>query len=363
VSQLLREIEAIIGSEGPIGIDRYMALALGHPVHGYYTTRDPLGAAGDFTTAPEISQMFGELLGLWAVAVWDAMGRPSPCRLVELGPGRGTLMADALRAAGRVPEFEAACSVHLVETSPALRARQRAALEGRDVSWHADVEEVPEGPMILLANEFLDALPIRQFVRTEAGWHERLVGLGSEGGLAFGLAPHPAAGLDGAAGRPGDIIETCPAAQALVAGLARRLVAAGGAALFIDYGPATDGPGDSLQAVRRHGFADPLAEPGQADLTAHVRFGALARVAARSGATAHGPIGQGAFLEALGIRARAAALSRGRDEATQAALASALARLTGPEAMGELFKAFAIAAPKLGPLPGLPAGDAEAHRG
>ena len=362
MSALRREIENLIASEGPIGIDRYMALALGHPVHGYYVTRDPLGAAGDFITAPEISQMFGELLGLWAAAIWDMMGRPAPFILAELGPGRGTLMADALRAAGRLPGFLDSCAVHLVETSPALRARQQAALAGHTVTWHESAGDLPGGPLLLLANEFLDALPIRQFVRGEGGWHERLVGL-SETGLAFGLAPHTTSDLDGTAGRPGDLLEICPAARSLADSLARRLAASGGAALFVDYGPREGELGDSFQAVRRHGFADPLADPGEADLTAHVRFGAVARIARRAGAAAQGPVGQGEFLAALGIRERAVALARGRDETTSRAVAAALARLTGPKEMGELFKVLAISDPRLGPLPGFPPGDASLRAG
>jgi len=354
VNALRREIERIIASEGPIGIDRYMALALGHPVHGYYVTRDPLGAAGDFTTAPEISQMFGELLGLWAATVWDMMGRPFPFVLAELGPGRGTLMADALRAAGRVPGFLEAADINLVEISPALRQSQQAKLAGHEVSWRGRFEELPPGPLLLLANEFLDALPIRQFVRGGGGWHERVVGLSPEGGLAFGLAPHAAPDLAAVPGRDGDLLETSPASLALADIMARRLAAMGGAALLVDYGAAGSDLGDTFQALRRHGFADPLAEPGEADLTAHVRFGALARAASRAGAAVHGPMTQGAFLLALGIRERAAVLSRGRDEATRAAVASALARLTAPEAMGDLFKAMALADPRLGPLPGLP---------
>jgi SAM-dependent MidA family methyltransferase len=357
VTSLLREIQAIVASEGPIGVDRYMAIALGHPVHGYYRSRDPLGAAGDFTTAPEISQMFGELLGLWSAAIWMQMGRPEAFVLAEAGPGRGTLMADALRATARVPGFREACSVHLVETSPTLRARQREALAGQQVEWHERMEDLPGGPLLLLANEFLDALPIRQFVRAADGWHERVVGFNPAGALAFGLAPHTATEIAALPAPEGAILETCPAAQSIVASLAERLVERGGAALFVDYGPARDGFGDTLQAVRSHGFADPLADPGEADLTAHVHFGALARIAAGRGAATHGPTTQGRFLDALGIRTRAAALARDASAAQRAAIEAALARLTGPEAMGDLFKAFAIADPRLGPLPGLPPGD------
>ncbi|TDR89308.1 class I SAM-dependent methyltransferase [Enterovirga rhinocerotis] len=361
MSALLREIEAIIAAEGPIGVDRYMALALGHPEHGYYVTRDPLGGAGDFTTAPEISQMFGELLGLWACAVWMQMGRPSRFVLAELGPGRGTLMADALRAARAVPGFLDAAFLHFVETSPVLRSRQRDAVAGSGLapSWHDGLSDLPEGAAIVLANEFLDALPIRQIVRGATGWHERLVGLAPGGGLSFGLAPDAEPGLAPLRGEPGDIAEICPAADAIVAALAKRLRDSGGAALLIDYGPAGDGFGDTLQAVRDHRFADPLSSPGEQDLTAHVRFGRLARIAVAAGAAVHGPLGQGPFLEALGIRERAEALARGRDGAMRQTIAAALARLTGRTAqeMGELFQAMAIADPRLGPLPGLPPRD------
>ena len=351
MSELGREIEAIVASEGPIGIDRYMALALGHPRLGYYMTRDPLGRAGDFTTAPEISQMFGELLGLWAAAVWMKMGRPDPVILAELGPGRATLMADALRAARSVPGFLVACRIHLVETSQALRGVQRATLAAHEVAWHERIRDIPEGPLLLLANEFLDALPIRQFVRGETAWHERVVGL-SEAGLAFGLAPHPEPALDPARGEPGQVLEACASAIAVVSELAARLAVSGGAALFVDYGAGGDAFGDTLQAVRRHAFADPLADPGGTDLTAHVRFAPLAGIAKRQGAAVHGPVAQGVFLAALGIEERAAALSKGRDDELRATIATARRRLCDPAEMGETFKAFAIADPTLGDLPG-----------
>ncbi len=357
-SPLGREIQEIVAQEGPIGIDRFMALALGHPVRGYYATRDPLGAAGDFTTAPEISQMFGELIGLWAAAVWIAMGRPATLALVELGPGRGTLMADAVRAVRTVPGLLAALSVHLVETSPTLRERQRGALGGTAVpiGWHATPDAVPPGPAIVLANEFLDALPIRQFVRAEAGWHERLVGPGPQGGLAFGLASRSEPSLADLAGRPGEVLEVAGAARTLVGRLADRLVQEGGAALFVDYGHARSGFGDTLQAVRRHRYADPLDRPGEVDLTAHVDFAALAAVAAGRGALVHGPVDQGTFLDALGIRERATRLAADADELTRDAIRAALERLTGtgPPGMGSLFKAFALSGPGLASLPGLP---------
>jgi SAM-dependent MidA family methyltransferase len=356
LSALRAEIEQLIALEGPLTVERYMALCLGHPVHGYYRTRDPLGVEGDFTTAPEISQIFGELIGLWAAEVWRAMGEPSRVRLVELGPGRGTLMADALRAARVLPAFRAAAAVHLVETSPALRARQEATLAacGVAVAWHGDLAEVPDGPAIVIANEFFDALPIRQFVGTERGWCERLVGL-REGQLGFGLASEPAREVP-VPRRAGATLEWPAAGLALVGSLAARLAAEGGAALVIDYGHATSGFGDTLQAVRAHAYADALADPGEADLTAHVDFALLAHAARAAGAAVHGPVAQGDFLGALGIAPRAAALKRRATPEQADAIDAAVARLAGrgDGEMGELFKALALTDPKLGALPGFP---------
>jgi SAM-dependent MidA family methyltransferase len=358
VTPLGRMLREMIAAEGPMPVSRFMALALGHPVHGYYINRDPFGREGDFTTAPEISQMFGELLGLWAATVWDEMGRPSPFRLVELGPGRGTLMADALRAARALPGFREAADLRLVETSPVLRGAQRRTLEpaGLPVVWHERMEDVPAGPTILLANEFLDALPIRQFARGETGWHERLVGLGPDGGLVWGLAPEPDPRMR-RTGRIGEIAEASPAVETLVATVAALLVEGGGAALFIDYGHLRTGAGATLQAVSRHAFADPLASPGEADLTAHVDFEAVARAAREAGARVHGPITQGAFLRTLGIAARAERLARGAAPAGEAAIRAAERRLTGPspDGMGDLFKVVALSDPALTALPGLPA--------
>jgi NADH dehydrogenase [ubiquinone] 1 alpha subcomplex assembly factor 7 len=354
VTPLLRELRAVIAHEGPISVERYMALCLSHPVHGYYATRDPLGAAGDFTTAPEISQMFGELIGLWAASVWDGMGRPDPLRLIELGPGRGTLAADALRAARALPGFLDALDLHLVETSPVLRAKQSKALQGGPVavSWHEDLGEIPDGAGIVIANEFLDALPIRQYVRTKRGWCERLVGL-SEDGLSFGLAGEPERGLNAPA-PAGTVLEIPAAGIALMRRLAGRLVASGGAALVVDYGAARDGRGDTLQAVKGHAFADPLGEPGEADLTAHVDFAALAEAARQRGARAYEPVTLGDFLRALGIETRAAALKARATPPQVAAIESGLRRLTGDGSgeMGELFKVMAVTDPTLGPPPG-----------
>ncbi|KAF1857800.1 hypothetical protein Lal_00041241 [Lupinus albus] len=330
-----------------------MALCLGHPVHGYYRTRDPLGARGDFTTAPEITQMFGELVGAWAAYVHRAMGAPEPLVLAELGPGRGTLMADALRAlSAAAPGVRIA--PHLVETSPVLRQAQEHRLSGLGATWHASPESLPDGPAIIFANEFFDCLPVRQFVRTANGWHERLVGLGAEGALAFGLAPEPTPGI--AAGAPEGAVVSVPGpALDLVRGFAKRVRAKGGVLLAFDYGYVRPGFGDTLQALSGHAFADPLATPGEADLTCHVDFAALALAAREAGAAVHGPVDQGDFLTALGLRERAAKLRLRADDHQAEAIDAAVVRLTDdrPEGMGRLFKVMAVAPPDLGPLPGL----------
>jgi NADH dehydrogenase [ubiquinone] 1 alpha subcomplex assembly factor 7 len=349
------EIRRIIAVDGPMPLGRFMTLCLAHPVHGYYVTRDPLGAAGDFVTAPEISQMFGELIGLWVACVWQQMGSPDNLALVELGPGRGTLMADALRAAKVVPEFLASIDVHLVETSPVLRQYQGRTLAGLGLplSWHRDFAEVPERPLIVIANEFFDALPIEQAVCGDDGWHQRLVGTDADGRLVLALAPDrmPAAVIpDHLRGAPtGSLYEW--RSDRPVTELSERIVRHGGAALVIDYGHVESATGETLQAVGGHAFAHPLARPGEVDLTAHVDFAALARTAVRTGARVHGPISQAAFLRALGIETRAAALKRATKHGE---IDAAVARLIGPgpDAMGELFKAVAVADRRLGPLPG-----------
>ncbi|WP_372425352.1 class I SAM-dependent methyltransferase [Salinarimonas chemoclinalis] len=348
------EIRELIAAQGPIPVSRYMALCLGHPRYGYYMTRDPIGLSGDFVTAPEISQMFGELVGLWAAQTWIDLGSPSPFALVELGPGRGTLMADALRAAKVAPGFLEAAAVHLVETSPVLRERQRAALASPPpalaggVHWHARLDDVPDRPLIALANEFFDALPVRQMVRDRGAWRERLVGLDAGGALGFGLAPDADPSVSWEAPE-GAVLEIAAAGTAVMRALAGRIVAAGGAALAIDYGHARTGFADTLQAIRRHAFADPLVDPGEADVTAHVDFAQLATAAGAAGARVFGPVTQGAFLRALGIEARARALAA-RASATQSEeIGAALVRLTGERDadMGVLFKALAVAHPRL----------------
>ncbi len=351
------ELHALIAETGPISVERYMELALGHPRFGYYRTRDPLGGAGDFVTAPEISQMFGELVGLWAALCWSAMGSPDPVRVVELGPGRGTLMADALRAANALPAFRAAIDLHFVETSPVLRDLQAAAMARSGVkgAWHDAVETVPAGPAIVLANEFFDALPVRHYLRTPVGWCERLVGL-RDGILAFGAAPEPEPSLKLEA-PPGTILEIGIAGRRMATALATRLARQDGGALIIDYGYAEPRFGETLQAVRRHTFVDVLAQPGEADLTAHVDFSALGRAARAAGAEVHGPKGQGAWLKALGLDARAQALKHQATPPQAEAIDAAVDRLTEPgtpdrPGMGTLFKVMVFTAPDLPVPPG-----------
>ncbi|KQT49272.1 ATP synthase subunit beta [Methylobacterium sp. Leaf456] len=341
-----------IRTDGPIGLDRYMALCLGHPVHGYYATRDPLGTKGDFVTAPEISQMFGELVGAWAAALLAGFSGPQKPCLLELGPGRGTLMSDALRA---LRAAGADFDLHLVETSPVLRALQAERLADARPTFHDSVASLPEAPLLVIANEFFDALPARQFVRTSRGWCERRVGLGEHGALAFGLVPEPDPQITAEA--PEGAVLTVPsAALSAMRDLARRLVRDGGALLAIDYGHAVAGFGDTLQAVEGHAFADPLTRPGEADLTVHVDFSALARAAEAEGAAIHGPVLQRDFLLALGLEARATRLKARADASQAAAIDAAVARLTdpSPRGMGALFKVLGVSHPAFTALPALP---------
>lgn len=353
MTPLEREIRTIIETDGPLTVSDYLQLCLAHPRYGYYVTRDPLGLRGDFVTAPDVSQMFGELIGAWAATVWRQMGSPPNLKLIEFGPGRGTLMVDALRAAKALPEFRAALSVHLVEISPALRARQEQMLAGEDrIRWHDTVESIPDGPAVVIANEFVDTLRVHQFVKDSDGWHLRVVGFVDDK-LGFLVAPVP---------MPKDFNDESPDApngailelrdEGPIALLAQRLVRDGGAALIIDYGHATLGFGDTLQAVRRHQYADPLSDPGEADLTTQVNFGELVVWARRNGAATHGPITQGIFLRRLGIEQRAARLKQNATPQQAADIDTALTRLTAGDQMGELFKVLAIADPKLGALPG-----------
>jgi SAM-dependent MidA family methyltransferase len=359
-SPLEAEIRRLIEVAGPMPVSQYMALCLSHPEHGYYMTRDPLGRGGDFITAPEISQMFGELVGLWAVAVWQSMGSPEHIGLVELGPGRGTLMRDALRAAQVAPDFHAALAVHLVEISPVLQRLQHQILGGLGppITWRQSLAEVPEGPLIIIANEFFDALPVNQAIKQINGWHERVVEIDRVGNLAFGIAadliPHfdlllPPQVRDAPLGAFYEWRDDRAALE-----LGRRIVRARGAALVIDYGHIKSAPGETLQAVGEHAFANPLGAPGVVDLTAHVNFQALAHAVESMGARAHGPLTQGEFLRRLGIAARAATLKAGATDDDAVEIDAALARLTGggKTGMGELFKVIAFADPALKSPPG-----------
>ena len=344
-------IDMQIRASGPMSVASYMGLCLTHPSKGYYKSDDPLGAGGDFVTAPEISQMFGELIGFFIVNLWQQMGSPKDFTLLELGPGRGTLMADMLRVACRAEGFRDALDLRLFETNPALIAEQNARLEPYEPKWIDAFEKVGQGPLMVVANEFFDALPIRQFVRMEDGWHERMVGL-NDGKRSFGLNPTPIP----ASAMP-DAVGDAPANSVLEVGLAsgevmKRLAAIvstqGGAILAIDYGYGRTQTGETLQGVRRHQYADVLEAPGETDLSAHVDFEALGNVAAKAGLAVHPPATQGEFLTRLGINERATALSAA-NPGSASDIAAAKARLVAPEQMGTLFKAFCAASPGLAP--------------
>jgi NADH dehydrogenase [ubiquinone] 1 alpha subcomplex assembly factor 7 len=342
---LAAKLQVQIAGGGPMTVAQYMTACLFDPQWGYYATHPRLGADGDFITAPLVSQMFGELIGLWAAETWNAMGRPPRVRLVEVGPGDGTLFSDLLRAARVLPAFLAAIDPWLVEVSEPLRAAQAARLSQAGVppTWVKALAELPiDAPVLLIANEVLDCLPARQFVRTEKGWAERLVGLGDAGALQFGLAATaPPTTLPAA---PGDVLEVSAAQGAFGAEIGQLLKSTGGVGLLVDYGRAEAGFGDTLQALRAHRKIDPLACPGDADLTVHADFPAVLAAAQAAGAAVSPILGQGEWLERLGITQRAAALARSRPDRADT-LARQHHRLTAPEEMGELFKVAAIYAP------------------
>ena len=359
-SPLQPEIKKLIKTSGPMPVWRYMELCLTHPQHGYYVSRDPLGREGDFTTSPEVSQMFGELLGLWAASVWKGLGSPSLLRLVELGPGHGTMMADALRALRVLPPLYQSLTVHMVEINPVLREKQKAALSGaRSIEWHDNIDEVPEGPAVILANEYFDVLPIHQVVKRETGWHERTVEIDSNGKLGFGFAAEPTPRFEVLlpplvrAAPIGAVFEWRPDAEIMK--IATRVRDQDGAALIIDYGHIRSDAGDTFQAIARHSFADPLKNPGQADVTAHVDFQALARAAEDIGARVHGPVPQGEFLQRLGIETRALGLMAKATHEVSEDISSALKRLIGGGrgGMGSMFKVLAVSEPNLTSLAGL----------
>ena len=351
VSVLRQQLIAQIRAHGPMSLAEYMGLCLMHPDHGYYATHDPLGMAGDFTTAPEITQMFGEILGLALAQAWLDQGAPARFALAELGPGRGTCMADLLRATRAVPGFHAGLDLNLIETSPSLRRVQAETLFDHTPHWHDTVDTLPDLPLFLVANEFFDALPIRQAVRAGAGWRETCVGLDGDR-LTLGLSdpqrlPALAHRLEDT--RDGDVVEFSPQAEHVAEAIGARIAARGGAALIVDYGDWRS-QGDTFQALRSHACADPLADPGGADLTAHVDFEALAR-ATPSAHTRLTP--QGVFLERLGITARAQTLAKGLTGPALDAHVAAHRRLTHPQEMGTLFKVIGFYPEDSSPPPGL----------
>ena len=349
MSRLREKIVRLIEADGPLPVAGYMGLCLFDPDDGYYTTREPFGAAGDFITAPEVSQMFGELIAVWVLSAWQAIGRPAPVTLAEIGPGRGTLMKDMLRTLDRLDAaFGQSTTVAMVETSPRLSGMQKATLgEHADrISWHRTIAELPRQPVIIVANELFDAIPIRQFVKIKGQWLERAVGLDAQGKLHFVagvgaldpalLPPNAAAAADGT------IVEIAPARTALMEAIAARIADDRGAGLLIDYGHLRSGVGDTLQAVKAHRYEDVLDSPGEADLTAHVDFAALAAIARSHGLDAH--LGtQGEFLLGLGLLERAGRLGANGDQAVRERLQGEVERLAGPDAMGELFKVLAVA--------------------
>ena len=344
MSELAEHIKTQIRDGGPMGLDRYMLECLAHPTHGYYMTAEPFGVSGDFTTAPEVSQMFGELIALWLAEQWLLMGQPQNTRLVEIGPGRGTLMADALRALSSIPTMMEQTSVHLVETSPRLKEVQAETLRNHiGIQWHDHINDVPDGPMLLVANELFDALPIRQFVKTDNGWAERHVGLSDDGAfewqdIACPAPPHMAA----PEAKVGDTIEVSPASSALMADISRRIKFQGGAGLIIDYGYYELATADTLQAVKDHDFSNPLEHQGASDLTAHVNFVALKNIAETTGIHVFGPVAQGLFLTGLGIGARANQLITSSPAKADDVL-TAKERLVSFEQMGKLFKVMGLA--------------------
>ena len=349
-SPLLAHIKRRINVSGPITIADFMTEALAHPEYGYYRKQDPFGRAGDFITAPEISQMFGELIGLWAAVTWQQMGSPPKIDLIELGPGRGTLMSDALRAVRNVPGFGDALTVRFVETSPVLRTHQQTSIMayGIPATWHETFDDSPTRanvPAVVIGNEFFDALPIRQFERGEKGWAERLVGVdaktgalgfvrGAETPITDALIP---AVLRGAA-KKGDVFESCAPAIAIADQIARRMNETGGGALFIDYGHPGSAFGDTFQALKGHEYHPVLSDPGDADLTAHVDFAAIGRAMNEAGARTGAVLTQGTFLRMLGIEQRAELLKTNADDAQQTAIDQALSRLIDADQMGTLFK-------------------------
>ncbi|WEX76506.1 class I SAM-dependent methyltransferase [Sinorhizobium numidicum] len=357
---LADKIKALIKANGPISVTDYFSLCLADPQHGYYHAREPFGRAGDFITAPEISQLFGEMIGIFLLHAWQQHGSPEHVIVAEIGPGRGTMISDMLRVIRRLaPDLYRSAEVHLVETSERLQQVQAETLAEHDgkVHWHASFDTLPPGFLLLAANELFDAIPIRQFVRTAEGFRERVVGLDADDQLSFGvgvagidpsLLPSPAQSV-----AEGTIFEIAPARDAVMAALCERLRTSGGTAIIIDYGHLSTGYGETLQAVREHRYDPPLANPGRADLTSHVDFEQLASRAKAEGLQVNGLARQGDFLVGLGLLQRAAALGRGKDEATQENIRADVERLAGAGAgkMGELFKVLVVSSPEVALAP------------
>jgi SAM-dependent MidA family methyltransferase len=354
LTPLDRMIRDRIAATGPIPVHEFMRLCLGHPEHGYYRRRLAIGRSGDFITAPEISQIFGELIGLWSAIVGQSIFKDGQPMLIEIGPGRGTLMADALRALKVVPGYLDRLALHFIEPSPTLAGIQRQTLACAPITpaWHEDFCSVPEGPAVIIANEVIDALPVHQLVRRSGGWRERMVALGPDGQLAFLIDPGAIQLVPPIVAPDSSLLEVRPDSEALVATIAQRARAHPTVTLIIDYGHAATGFGDTLQAVRGHRRADPLAAAGEADLSAQVDFEALARVARRHGLETDGPNPQAAFLGALGIVERAQALMRVAAPAQASAIETGVLRLIDPAGMGSRFKVLGLRPAGLGRLPG-----------
>lgn len=342
---LKKRLVRLIETAGPISVSDYMAACLGDREAGYYTTREPFGREGDFITAPEVSQMFGELIAVWCAGAWAALGSPKNAVLCEIGPGRGTLMADILRTLDKIaPEFLRSARIAMVETSPRLTEIQQEKLHcsAPSISWHSDIHEIPEGPLILVANELFDALPIHQYMKTKDRFAERLI-TAVDGQLCFttGAGSIDPALLPKGQAPDGAIFETAPARTALMQRIAERIASHRGAALLIDYGHLKADFGDTLQAVSKHKFQDVFEKPGEADLTSHVDFAALTQTA-RAFSCRTAAMTQGDFLLAMGLLDRAGQLGAGKDEAAQNQIRTDVERLAGPDQMGTLFKVLCI---------------------
>ena len=350
-------IKQQIRENGPMDMATYMSLCLGHPEHGYYMTRDPFGEDGDFTTAPEISQMFGEVIGAWLIDAWMKMGSSSPVTLLECGPGRGTLMADILRATKNVPAFHDAVQVHMLEMSPVLKALQQKTLDGYDVTWHHDTESVPtDSPLLILGNEFLDALSINQYVFTDTGWAKKVVNLDINETLCIdkiSIEKEEIKGFPPSLLPPqiGDYLEVSLEQKRFLYEIIKIMQKQLCTCLFLDYGFNNSGSADTLQAVLNHAYCNILEQPGNADLTAHVNFGEVARQIMEENLTVHGPVSQGGFLQRLGIATRADILKQAGTDQQKEEIDLALKRLTGQNTddheMGALFKVIAFSSDSL----------------